>query len=165
MNFTEQYIAIIGNSGSGKSTLAAHIARGNKHVLLDLDTIAWKPTHPPTLRDSATAAQEVVNFCNAHSHWIIEGCYADLIQASLTFQPKLVFLDPGLQACLSNCNERPWEPTKYASKQQQDENLAFLLEWVSDYYQRDGHLSYQAHQQLFDNYAGVKEHLRTNLSI
>ena len=46
-------------------------------------------------------------------------------------------VEPGREQCLANCRARPWEPHKYASKAQQDEKLAFLLDWVAAYYERD----------------------------
>ena len=51
---------------------------------------------------------------------------------------------------------RPWEPHKCASKAEQNAKLAFLLEWVRDYYRRDGELSLTGHRALFSAYAGPK---------
>jgi len=59
-----------------------------------------------------------------------------------------------------NCKARPWEPTKYGSKEEQDVKLAFLLSWVADYYSRDGEMSLAGHRALFDPYAGAKQHLQ-----
>ncbi len=73
----------------------------------------------------------------------------------------LIFLNPGLEACLANCRSRPWEPHKYASKQEQDKNLQFLLSWVVDYYTRSGSLSLKAHMLCFQAYAGPKHELQS----
>ena len=152
-------IAIIGNSGSGKSTLANALARQGAHAILDLDTIAWQRENPTELRPHSEAAADVRDICDAHEHWIVEGCYANLIEETLTYKPELMFLDPGLERCISNCRNRPWEPHKYASKSAQDENLAFLIRWVEDYYARGGELSFQSHLSLFDRYPGPKRRL------
>lgn len=152
-------IAIIGNSGSGKSTLARQLAGEPAVPVLDLDTVAWEPGQVAVPRGPARAAADVRAFCATNDAWIVEGCYANLIQATFDFAPTLILLDPGLDACLANCRNRPWEPHKYASKQEQDATLGFLLGWVQDYYSRDGDLSLAGHQALFEQYAGPKRKL------
>jgi adenylate kinase family enzyme len=152
-------VAIIGNSGSGKSTLAQQLASQHELAMLDLDTVAWVPGQVAVPRSPAEAVADVQAFCDAHEHWVVEGCYASLIKATLSYAPVLLFLEPGVAACQANCRSRPWEPHKYASKQEQDEKLAFLLEWVAAYYTRTGDLSLAAHRTLFDAYTGPKQQL------
>lgn len=152
-------IAILGNSGSGKSTLAQRLAARSEMDALDLDGFAWEPGQIAVPRDPAAARSDVEAFCAAHEQWVIEGCYANLIQATLASAPLLLFLEPGVETCLAHCRQRPWEPHKYPSKAAQDEKLAFLLTWVRDYYSRDGDLSLGAHQSLFDAYPGPKQKL------
>lgn len=149
-------IAIIGNSGSGKSTLARQLAEGRPVSVLDLDTVAWEPGQVAVPREAAAAAAEVQAFCAARDHWIVEGCYASLVEASFRHSPLLLFLEPGPEACLANCRSRPWEPHKYASKDEQDARLGFLLDWVRNYYVRDGDLSLAGHQRLIDRYEGPR---------
>ncbi len=153
-------IAIIGNSGSGKSTLAGWLAARSGSPLLDLDTVAWEPKQIAVPRSAAAAEQEVRTFCAASPDWVIEGCYANLVAASLEFAPRLVWLNPGQAQCLANCRNRPWEPHKYASKAEQDQRLAFLLSWVSDYYHRDGEMSLAAHSAMYANFGGPKCELK-----
>lgn len=126
--------SLIGNSGSGKSTYAKSLAERHGLSVLDLDQVAWEPDAPTTLRQSDAAAKDVRAFCQRDESWVVEGCYANLIEATLALNPVLIFLDPGVERCLSNCRNRPWEPTKYASKEAQDENLEFLLNWVTGFY-------------------------------
>jgi adenylate kinase family enzyme len=152
-------IAILGNSGSGKSTLARWLAQQAGAALLDLDSVAWEPGQIAVARPASAATDDVRNFCSTHDSWVVEGCYANLLQATLAFQPRLVLLDPGLAQCLENCRARPWEPHKFASKAEQDQHLAFLLDWVADYYQRDGEMSLAAHAALFASYQGTKHKL------
>lgn len=153
------HYSLIGNSGSGKSTLAKQLAKEQGLEVLDLDQIAWEQHAPTTLRDTAIATKDVVSFCSAHPNWVVEGCYTRLIKATLSFEPELILLDPGERQCLSNCRNRTWEPSKYSSKAAQDENLDFLLDWVSSYYLRDGDLSYKEHLSLFNEYVGPKQRL------
>jgi adenylate kinase family enzyme len=152
-------VAIIGNSGSGKSTLAGQLCANHVAHTLDLDTIAWEPAQIPVPRDADLALSDLRRFCESHEHWIVEGCYGNLIEASLAYGPELIFLNPGLERCLSNCRARPWEEHKYSSKQEQDSKLAFLLQWVTDYYTRDGEMSLGAHKDLFEHYRGHKRML------
>jgi adenylate kinase family enzyme len=153
-------IAILGNSGSGKSTLARWLTKRSGAALLDLDTVAWQPGKTAVPRPDRDALAEVDYFCEANGGWVIEGCYANLVRATLRFEPLLVFLNPGRDQCIANCRSRPWEQHKYPSKAQQDERLSFLLSWVSDYYTRDGEMSLFAHAKCFTDYAGRKDELR-----
>ena len=89
-----------------------------------------------------------------------EGCYASLIIAASAHEPLLIFLNPGAQQCHINCRSRPWEPHKFASREEQDQHLVFLLDWVAAYDTRDGDMSLTAHTELFDTYEGSKIMLR-----
>jgi adenylate kinase family enzyme len=152
-------IAIFGNSGSGKSTLARELSHGGEIRVLDLDTIVWEPNQAAVRRPTGAVLADLHRFCSTHRSWIIEGCYGDLVAAALIYRPELIFMNPGEAACLRNCRSRPWEPHKYASPAEQDAHLAFLLEWVRDYYHRDGEMSLRAHRALFDAYDGPKREL------
>lgn len=151
--------AILGNSGSGKSTLAGWLERAVGLVTLDLDTVAWEPGQPAVERDESAARADVAAFCARHEMWVVEGCYANLLEATFPYDPFLIFLNPGLDSCIANCRARPWEPHKYASKEAQDQNLDFLLDWVTDYYSREGPMSLQAHARCFAAYPGRKVEL------
>lgn len=147
-------IAIVGNSGSGKSTLARQIGEVHSLPVLDLDTVAWEHGRIAVPRSAADAAADLRAFCDAHDRWVIEGCYGNLTRVALERAPVLLFLQPGVEACLANCRRRPWEPQKYASKEAQDERLELLLAWVEEYYTRTDSLSLADHQALFDGYSG-----------
>jgi adenylate kinase family enzyme len=149
-------VAIVGNSGSGKSTLAGQIAAAHSIVSLDLDTVAWEPGKIAVARAPEAAAADVTAFCSMHDRWVVEGCYAALVRHTIAYSPLLLFIDPGMDACLAHCRNRPWEPHKYASKAEQDAKLEFLLTWVRGYYTRDDDLSLRAHRTLFESYHGLK---------
>lgn len=116
-------IAIIGNSGSGKSTLAAQFARMHALPALDLDTVVWEPGKIAVAREPQLALAEVRRFCTTEPHWVVEGCYSGLIRAALRYASLLLFLDPGVAACIANCHSRPWEPHKFKSAQEQDRHF------------------------------------------
>jgi len=151
--------AILGNSGSGKSTLAGWLAQSASLAVLDLDSVAWEPDQPAVARPSALAEADVSTFCTTNARWVVEGCYGTLIEVTLRAEPLLIFLNPGLESCIAHCLNRPWESHKYATKQQQDANLGFLLSWVSEYYTRDGPMSLRSHQAVFARYPGPKVQL------
>lgn len=153
-------VAIIGNAGAGKSTLARGLAERHQLAVLDLDTVAWLPGAHATARPVAEAIADIHAFCTAHASWVVEGCYASLVAATLAFRPTLLFLDPGAERCIANCTVRPWEPHKYASRSEQDAALAFLLTWVGEYDSRKGDLSRSGHETLFAGYDGPKHWLR-----
>lgn len=152
-------VAIIGNSGSGKSTFARQLADTYALASLDLDTIAWEPDTIGVPRAPENAVADLTAFCAVHGRWVIEGCYESLVSRALGHAPILVFLDPGVDACIAHCSGRPWEPHKYDSREDQDAQLGFLLSWVRDYYVRRGELSRVAHMSLFDGYGGRRYHL------
>ena len=156
---------VIGNSGSGKSTLAQRLARGGGLPHLDLDTLAWQPGSPPRRRAVADSVREVTSFMGATDAWVIEGCYADLLEATLSRCTRLLFLNPGVEACIANARMRPWEPHKYASKEAQDANLEMLIGWIRDYETRSDTFSLAAHRALFDGFDGDKVELTSRAAI
>jgi adenylate kinase family enzyme len=153
--------AIIGNSGSGKTTLAKALAHGLPIPILDLDTIYWEPGKLAVERPAPARLNDLNVFCRRQPSWIVEGCYADLIEASLSWRPELILLNPGLDVCVSHCRSRAFEPQKWRSKAEQDRGLEFLLKWVEDYYQRKGPMSWEGHLELFERYDGPKRQIRT----
>jgi hypothetical protein len=118
--------------------------------------LAWLPVNPPARKPLADSAREIDAFIAANRDWVIEGCYADLLQVALSHASELIFLNPGVEQCIANCRNRPWEPHKYASKEAQDRNLEMLVDWVRQYPERTDEFSLQAHQALFDGFDGNK---------
>ncbi|MCW5548707.1 MAG: hypothetical protein KIT44_07060 [Opitutaceae bacterium] len=151
--------AILGNSGSGKSTLARKLAAADGRPVLDLDTLVWEPGQVAVPRDPAAVRSDLAAWLDAREHWIIEGCYGDLIAVALARQPELIFLNPGEAVCRRHCESRPHEPHKYPTQAEQNEKLGFLLEWVTGYYHRDGPMSLRGHREVFDRYTGPKREL------
>ncbi len=149
-------ISIVGNSGSGKSTLARRLAEIHSLPILDLDTVAWEPGRVAVPRSPAKATEELSAFLDAHDRWVVEGCYGNLTRVALGRSAALVFLEPGVEACLANCRSRPWEPHKYATPEEQQEWLEHLLAWVEEYYSRADSLSLADHRALFDSHDGRK---------
>lgn len=156
-------IIVFGNSGSGKSTLAAKL---NKQGLahLDLDTLAWLDSSPPMRKDMASANEQIQDFITRNEQWVIEGCYADLLSLVSPMANEAVFMNLPVKLCIENAKNRPWESHKYPSKEAQDNNLAMLIEWISDYTVRKDSLSYEAHHDLYKNFDGNKIEIVNNQS-
>lgn len=152
MNHVVDRIAIVGNSGSGKSTLALRLTRTRGLAHLDLDTLAWEPVMPPVRRPLADSAREIDTFTHTNLRWVVEGCYADLLTLVLPLCTLLIFLNPGVEACIQNARTRPWEPHKYPSKAAQDANLKMLIRWICEYNRRADVLSLAAHRSLYDGF-------------
>jgi adenylate kinase family enzyme len=149
-------IVVFGNSGSGKSTYASQLAQRQRIPHLDLDTIVWEPNRVAVSRPRQEIRASLEAFIDANADWVIEGCYGELVEAAASRSTELVFLNPGLHACLANNTRRPWEPHKYASLDVQNSMLAHLQEWVTAYYTRDDQWSYAEHRRIFDEYPGRK---------
>jgi adenylate kinase family enzyme len=149
-------ILVFGNSGSGKSTLARRLAAEHGLAHLDLDAIVWEPGAIAVQRHADEILASLNAFLSQHARWVIEGCYGELVEAASRQCTELVFLNPGLEACLEHNRRRPWEPHKYASKEQQDRMLDTLQAWVAGYYERQDPWSYHAHRRIFDAFPGRK---------
>lgn len=150
-------VLIYGNSGSGKSTLARRLSESQSLAMLDLDTITWVPNCPGERREPEESFALLDTYIDAHSRWVIEGCYASLIERALPRCTQLVFLDPGVEACQRNNRERAWEPHKYPSPAAQDAALDFLQQWVAQYYERDDEYSHARHLAIYEGFTGGKE--------
>lgn len=149
-------VLVYGNSGSGKTSYARALADESGLAHLDLDSIVWEPGKIAVQRDPQAVEASLSAFVARHPAWVIEGCYGDLVQSVAAHCTRLVFLNPGVEACLANNLRRPWEPHKYASMEAQDALLANLQSWVAGYYDRDDAWSYQAHRRIFDQHQNAK---------
>lgn len=147
-------IILLGNAGAGKSTLARKLVAQQAAARLSLDEVAF--AGGIERRPLADSIADVRRFIAAHEHWIIEGGYADIIEPLLAECAQLIFLNPGVEACLAHCRPRPWEPEKFGSSAEQDRNLANLLEWVRAYETRDDEYGLRRHRALFDGFGGRK---------
>lgn len=148
---------LLGNAGSGKSTLSRKLIAQRPAARLSLDEVAF--SGGIELRPLEDSVADVQRFIAQHESWIIEGCYADIIEAVLDQCDELLFLNPGVEACVRHCRARPWEPEKFSSEEEQDRNLDNLIEWVRSYHSRTDEYGLQRHRALFDACRGNKREL------
>ena len=151
-------ILILGNAGAGKTTLAAQLMRQGNIARLSLDEVAFGAG--AQRRPLADSVAEALRFVGRHPQWIVEGCYADIIEPLLAHCEALLFLNPGVATCIAHCRQRPWEPEKFASRQEQDAQLAPLLAWVAEYESRADEYGLRQHQRVFEGFNGRKRELR-----
>lgn len=142
--------------------MAQAVAREADAVHLDLDTVAWDDAALQR-RPLARSLAAIDAFVGVHSDWVVEGCYSDLLVAVVARCSRLVFLNPGIDACIQNCRRRPWEPHKYTSREAQDANLDMLIGWIRDYEVRQDEFSLHSHRRLFDDFVGDKVEFTSNL--
>mgnify|MGYP003384325908 FL=1 len=154
-------VIVFGNSGSGKSTYAKVLVdQGFAH--LDLDTLAWDMTPDPVRRPLSKSLAEINTFIKTHNKWVIEGCYADLIENIMTDDSELVFMNLSVEQCIENAKNRPWESHKYESKEQQDQNLKMLIDYIIDYPNRDNWFSLSEHTRIYTIFKGPKKMITEN---
>ena len=95
-------VLVFGNSGSGKSTYARALAAREGIPHLDLDAIVWEPGKITVQRSPESVEGSLRSFTDLHTAWVIEGCYGELVRAASAHCTQLVFLNPGMDACLAN---------------------------------------------------------------
>lgn len=144
---------IIGNSGAGKSTLARPLAERLGRARIDLDEVAFLDQRGTRrdLDESIAMLEEREGLGTA----VVEGCYADLIEALATEDDHLVWLDLSVDDCVANAEGRPWEPHKWPSAEAQNAFLPKLLEFIATYPDSDAPTGRPA--ALFDHFVGTKE--------
>ncbi len=150
-------VIILGNAGAGKSTLARHLMAQQPAARLSLDQVAFQGgTERRPLQDSI---DDVLRWISEQESWIIEGCYADIVEPLLDQCDELIFLNPGVEACIAHCRSRPWEPDKFSSPQEQDANLDNLIQWVRSYPERSDDYGLARHRELYASFGGRKREL------
>jgi adenylate kinase family enzyme len=152
-------ILIYGNAGSGKTTMARAMATALGVPHLDLDGITWASQEPPVRRELAATVALLEAYVAATPPapgWVIEGCYGDVIAAATKHCTELRFLNPGVEACVAHCLQRPWEPHKFPTREAQDAMLAALVPWVREYETRTDEYGLARHREVFDAFQGTK---------
>jgi adenylate kinase family enzyme len=147
-------VIILGNAGAGKSTLAKNLIVKEPAARLSLDEVAFQGgTERRPLQDSIDA---VKRWISKQESWIIEGCYADIVEPALAYAEELIFLNPGVDACMAHCRSRAWEPSKFSSRQEQEDNLDNLIQWVRSYETRADEYGLSRHRALYQFFRGRK---------
>lgn len=139
--------------------MANYLATTEGLGYLDLDTVAWLPELPPKRMPLDESMGLITEFVDQYEGWVIEGCYADLLELLEEDANELIFMNLPAEDCVANAQSRPWEPHKYSSKASQDKNLEMLTQWIHDYAHREDACSLSAHQAFFERFTGKKTQL------
>ena len=145
---------MLGNAGSGKSTLSKKLIESEPAARLSLDQLAF--SGGAQRRPVSDSVADAIQFIETHESWIVEGCYADIIEPLLPHAETLIFLNPGVDVCIQHCKARPWEPDKFESSEAQNANLDNLIRWVSEYESREDEYGLKRHRALFESFKGKK---------
>lgn len=132
---------------------------------MDLDTIAWLDSSPPQRSSLDSSLKTLQEFTAANQSWVVEGCYADLLNLLSPQANEVIYLNLPIELCIENAKNRPWEPHKYESKQAQDEKLPMLLEWIAQYKDREDTFSHAAHLNFYQSFTGKKLMYTSNIAL
>ncbi len=149
-------VAVLGNSGSGKSTLARWIAGYTYAPLLDLDTVVWEPGKIAVARSPEAARSDLNAFCSAKNHWIVEGCYASLVDTALEYSPLLIFSTQVKANASVTAVPDLGKPRVTHHAQSKISSWPSCSPGSVIDYTRDGDMSLTGHQACFNAYTGRK---------
>jgi len=144
---------IIGNSGAGKSVLAERLATLVHVPAIDLDLLHWEDDGFRRKRDEEVA-RRLVRDEAAAPRWIIEGVYGWLAEIAMPRATTLIWLDLPWTACRDGLLARR------RRHGETDADLANLMAWCEDYWDRQTSSSFKGHSRLFEGFPGMK--LRLN---
>lgn len=145
---------VLGNSGSGKTTFSRRLAEVHLVDVLHVDDVSFG--EPGVLLPIAERVRRVFAWIEGRNGWVVEGCYGLIAEELLAIADVLFFLNPGVDVCLAHCRARPWEPDKFASPNEQDAGLEFLLEWVREYETRSDEFGLVEHLRVYERFDGRK---------
>lgn len=141
---------LLGNAGAGKSTLSRQLLKIEDTAILSLDELAF--SGGAERRPVIDSVADAMRFIHTNESWLVEGCYSDILAPLLPFAEKLIFLNPGVEACILHCRARPWEPEKFDSKESQDSNLENLISWVREYEAREDEYGLKQRRKLYESF-------------
>ena len=157
-------ILIIGNSGSGKSWLSEQLSRKLELEEINLDSIVWEPGGYNRKRSAGAIESEMVRIQSRH-RWVVEGVFGALAEQLIHSADTLLFLDLDWSVCERSLRARGSESSKQLDAEQAEKNFNELLQWASEYSERESKSSWQFHQQLFTDFHGKKIRFTTRSQV
>lgn len=153
-------LIIIGNSGSGKTWLATRLAAAAKTPVVHLDEIFWQPGGFNQKR-SREEVDRLIAETKQGTSWIVEGVFGELAKRYFDEAELLIWLDIDREVCKARLLARGSESKSHLGRAQSEKGLAELIEWASNYFDRDGPRSFAGHKNLLDRFPGRKVHIRS----
>ena len=147
-------ILIFGNSGSGKTWLASRLSSKGKQYI-SLDDIFWVPSGYNEKRSTLEISQEIRRIKDS-TGWVVEGVFGELLGELISIADMVVFLDLSWEKCEENLLRRGSESSKQLDKLQAETNFQELINWASDYANRNTKSSYIFHKLLYEQFEREK---------
>jgi len=97
--------------------------------------------------------------------WIAKGVFGELADHFLETAKLLVWLDIEWLVCKKCLEEKGSESKRHLGREQSKEGLLRLVEWASQYYDREDLRSYKGHKALLDEFSRKKAHLRSEIAV
>lgn len=153
-------IVIIGNSGSRKTHLGRRLSDHFNYPLIHLGSLFLEPGGFNIRRTDEIVFAEMARIRQTKT-WIVDGVFGDLAKEFGLQADTLIWLDQNWETCSQSLLQRGSESSKQLDRQSAEDNFQKLLQWASEYWQRETPSSYQGHQLLFEQFAGDKICLRS----
>ncbi|WP_237476210.1 hypothetical protein [Vibrio eleionomae] len=96
---------------------------------------------------------------------MIEGVFGALAEQLIPSADTLIFLDLEWSVCESSLRARGSESSKQLDVEQAEKNFGELLQWASEYSERESKSSLRFHQQLFNDFHGKKIRFATRSQV
>ncbi|MEW6404240.1 MAG: AAA family ATPase [Chloroflexota bacterium] len=157
-------IVIIGNSGSGKTHLGQILSSCFGYRLIHLDTLFWEPGGFNIKRSNEIVYAEIARIRQTKT-WIVEGVFGELAKEFCVCADTLIWLDQDWETCSRSLLQRGPESSKQLDKQSAEENFQNLLQWASEYWQRETPSSYRGHLLLFERFNNDKIRLQSRKAV
>lgn len=129
--------------------------------IIHLDQLFWEPGGFNKKRPADMVYSEIMTLAQGQS-WIVEGVFGELAQEFLPQADCLIWLDIDWATCSASLLQRGSESAKQLDAQLAEENFNKLLQWASDYWQRQDLRSQRGHAALFEQFNGKKVCLKTS---
>jgi len=142
---------IIGNSGSGKTYLAEQLATRLSANVVHLDALYWEPGGFSKKRRKEIIAAEI-KVLKASKDWIVEGVFGELALQFAENAQHLIWLDMDWDYCKTNLLARGSESGKQLVPVKAEQHFRELLDWASQYWNREDLRSHSGHQSIFEDF-------------
>lgn len=153
-------LIIIANSGSGKTWLASRLSAATKAAVVHLDEIFWQPGGFDHKR-SREEVDRLISETRQATAWIVEGVFGEIAEKYFEKAELFIWLDIEWEVCKARLLGRGSENKRHLERPQSEKGVRELIQWASNYYDRDGQRSFAGHKSLFDRFPRKKKRIKS----